>query len=95
MKVNQKKKVSDFQAQFLAEFGVKIRVYKGKHLADDVAMHTLTPKGSKGGEIDFHGKTLVKNVEKAFEDAMGIKVQVEDKSGGLADNDATLASLSK
>lgn len=95
MKVDQRKKVSDFQAQFKQEFGVGIRVYKGRHIADDVAMKSLTEKGSKGGEIDFHGKTLVKNVEAAFMDAMGIKVQIEDQNGDLANNGATLASLNK
>ena len=95
MKVDQRKKVSSFQEQFKAEFGVGIRVYKGRHLADDVSLKSLTDKGSRGGDINFGGNTKVKNVEKAFMDSMGIKVQVENKKGGLADNDATLASLKK
>ena len=45
--------------------------------------------------MDFGGNTKVKNVEKAFMEQMGIKVQVEDKKGGLADDNATLASLTK
>ena len=95
MKVDQRKKVSAFQKDFKKEFGVGIRVYKGRHLADDVALKSLTEKGAKGGSVNFGGNTKVKNVEKIFMDAMGIKVQVEDKKGGLADNDATLASLIK
>jgi hypothetical protein len=95
MKVDQRKKVSSFQKQFKDEFGVGIRVYKGRHIADDVAMKSLTAKGSRGGDIDFGGGTKVKNVEKAFKEEMGIKVQVEDKKGGLADNNATLASLKR
>ena len=95
MKVDQRRKVSAFQEDFKKEFGVAIRVYKGRHLADDVALKSLTEKGEKGGSIDFGGNTKVKNVEKVFMDAMGIKVQIEDKKGGLADNNATLASLRK
>ncbi len=95
MKVDQRKKVSSFKAQFKDEFGVGIRVYKGRHRAPDVSLKSLTEKGSRGGEINFGGRTMVKNVEKAFLDAMGIKVQIEDKSGGLADNNASLASLRK
>jgi hypothetical protein len=95
MKVDQRKKVSSFQSDFKAEFGVGIRVYKGVKLADDVAIKSLTAKGSPGGDINFGGNTKVKNVEKVFKDEMGIKVQVENKAGGLADNDATLASLLK
>ncbi len=95
MKVDQRKKVSSFKAQFKDEFGVGIRVYKGRHRAPDVSLKSLTEKGSRGGEINFGGRTMVKNVEKAFLDAMGIKVQIEDKSGALADNTASLASLRK
>ena len=95
MKVDQRKKVTLFQKDFKKEFGVGIRVYKGRHLADDVALKSLTEKGAKGGNIDFGGNTKVKNVEKIFMDSMGIKVQVEDKKGGLADNNSTLASLIK
>ena len=93
MKVDQRKKVSAFQADFKKEFGVGIRVYKGRHLADDVALKSLTEKGAKGGSIDFGGNTKVKNVEKAFMDAMGIKINVENKKGKIADDDVTLASL--
>ena len=95
MKVDARKKVSDFQAQFKAEFGVGIRVYKGNSFADDVAIRTLTEPGKKGGDIDFGGNTKIKNIEKAFMDQLGIKVQVEDAKGGLANNDHTLASLTK
>ncbi len=95
MKVDQRKRVSSFKAQFKDEFGVGIRVYKGRHRAPDVSLKSLTAKGSRGGEIDFGGGTKVKNVEKAFLDAMGIAVQIEDKAGDLADNNATLASLKR
>ena len=103
MKVDQRKKVSVFQTEFEKEFGVGIRLYKGrKKLApgaleagDDVAIKSLTEKGSKGGDMTFGGNTKVRNVEKAFMEQMGIKVQIQDSKGGLADDNATLASLTK
>jgi hypothetical protein len=95
MKVDQRKKVSAFQAAFKEEFGVGIRLYQGNRLADDVALRKLSPEGAKGGDINFGGNTKVKNVEKAFLTELGIKVQVENKKGGLANNDKTLASLIK
>lgn len=98
MKVDQRKKVSALQQQFKAEFGVGIRVHVIDRLglvrlADDVALKSLTEKGSRGGVIDFGGGTKVKNIEKAFMEEMGIRISVENNKGGLADNNATLASL--
>ena len=103
MKVDQRKKVSAFQTDFQKEFGVGIRLYNGrKKLApgelgagDDVALKSLTEKGAKGGDMNFGGNTKVKNVEKSFMDQMGIKVQVENAKGGLANDEVTLASLTK
>ncbi len=103
MKVDQRKKVSSFQADFEKEFGVGIRLYKGRKklepgkldAADDVALKSLTEKGAKGGDMNFGGNTKVRNVEKAFMDQMGIKAQVQNAKGGLADDEATLASLKK
>jgi|TARA_Y100000768_G_C23777560_1_gene586373 hypothetical protein len=95
VKVDQRKKVSDLQKQFREEFGVELRVYKGNKFADDVVLGTLSPPGTRGGEIDFGTNTKVKNVEKAFMDEMGIKVQVERSDGKLADNEKTLAAAAK
>ena len=95
MKVDQRKKVSDLQAQFKAEFGVELRVYNGNKFADDVVLGTLSPPGTRGGDIDFGTNTKVGNVEKAFMKEMGIKVQVEKANGKLADNDKTLAAAAK
>ena len=94
MKVDLRKKVSGFQAEFKKEFGVGIRVYNGAKFAEDVALK-LIAKGAAGGSIEFGGRTLVKNVEKAFQENFGIKVQVETKDGKLANDDVTLASLKK
>ena len=95
MKVDQRKKVSVLQKQFKNEFGVELRVYKGNKFAEDVVLSTLSPPGTKGGEIDFGTNTKVKNVEKAFMKEMGIKVQVEKSNGKLADDEKTLAAAAK
>jgi lipid A disaccharide synthetase len=95
MKIDLRKKVEALKEEFKSEFGVGIRVYKGAKFAENIALKLLVEPGSKGGEITFHGKTLVKNVEKAFAEELGIRVQVENKEGKLADNEATLASLKK
>ena len=95
MKVDQRKKVSAFQADFKKEFGVGIRLYQGKAKAKDVALRSLSPAGTKGGDINFGGNTKVRNVEKLFLKELGLKVQIEDSKGGLADNEKTLASLTK
>ena len=93
MKVDQRKKVSAFQSDFKAEFGIGVRVYKGRKFAEDVPLKNITEPGSKGGDVEFHGKTKVKTIEKMFKEEMGITIQIEDKKGDLADNEATLASL--
>ncbi len=95
MKVDQRKDVRDFKAQFKDEFGVRVRVFRDGHIVSAGPLHSLTAKDSRGGEINFGGQTKVKSVEKAFLDEMGITVQVEDKNGDLADNNATLASLKR
>ena len=92
MKVDLRRKVSALQADFKAEFGVGLRVYKGAKFAPDIALKLIAKEGA-GGEITFGGNTKVKSVEKAFQDSFGITVQVEDMEGGLADNEVTLASL--
>jgi len=97
MKVDLRKKVKDFQEEFKSEFGLGVRIYasmnKGANKADPEAqLFTLNEAGTKGGDMDFAGNTKVKNVEEAFT-SVGIQIQVEDKNGKLADNEATLASL--
>ncbi len=95
MKVDMRKKVSSMQADFKSEFGVNVRVYKGAKFAPDVALKELIPDGFKGGELEVAGNTQVGTLEKKFEQMFGIKIQVEDKEGKLAKDDATLASLKK
>ena len=94
LKVDGRMKVDTFKDNFKETFGVTIRVYKGPRFADgDVTLSSIRSEDAKGGTISINGKTHVKNVEKMFEDEMGIKVQVENSDGALADNNVSLSSL--
>jgi hypothetical protein len=95
MKVDMRKKVSNFQADFKEAFGVNVRVYKGAQFAPDVALKELIPDGFRGGDLEVAGNTQVKTIEDKFQELFGIKIQVETLDGKLANNDATLASLKK
>jgi hypothetical protein len=94
LKVDGRMKVDTFKGNFKEAFGVTIRVYKGSRFADGgVSLSSIRSENAKGGTISINGKTHVKNVEKMFEEEMGIKVQVENSDGELADNNVSLSSL--
>jgi len=96
IKVSGKMKVSTLKKDFKEAFGAGIRVYNGKKFADDDAtLASIRAKDAKGGDISVVGQTKVGNVENAFKKEMGITIQIENKEGGLADNNVTLGSLSK
>ena len=94
--VGGRMKVKTLKRTFHGTFGVQIRVYKGQKFADDDAtLASIRGKDAKGGDIRIHGRTLVKNVEKMFKAQMGIKIQIQDKDGGLADNSLSLSHVGK
>ena len=97
IKVDGRMKVKTLKKKFKESFGVNIRVYKGKKFADDDATlaSIRADDAKKAGSFSIHGKTKVGNVEKSFEEELGIAVQIEDKKGSLADNDMTLAQTAK
>jgi hypothetical protein len=96
IKVTGIHKVKSIKKSFKDAFGVGIRFYEGKKFADDEAtIASIRKQEASGAEITIRGNTLVKNVEKMFMDSLGVTVQIEDKTGGLANNDVTIASLSK
>ena len=88
-------KVKTLKAQFQEKYGVAIRVYKGQKFADDDAtLASVRKDGVSGkGEIDINGNMHVGNLERKFMDNLGVKIQVENKAGKLADNNVSLASL--
>lgn len=87
-------KVRTLKAQFKTAFGVSIRVYKGKHFADDNAtLASVRQPGTSGRAFEIHRNSAVKTVETAFLQNMGIIIQIEDAQGKLANNNATLAKV--
>jgi hypothetical protein len=97
LKVDGRYKVKRLKEEFFREFGVNIRVYKGSRFADDgVSLASIRAEGAPTtGDFEIHGNTNVGNVEKAFLEKLGIKVQVENADGELADNNVSLSSLRK
>jgi hypothetical protein len=87
--------VKNFKSSFLAEFGVPVRVYNGARFADDSATvaSIRSDDAAAGGTVKLHGNMKVKTAEDAVKDALGIKIQIEDGNGELANNGATLGSL--
>ena len=94
--VDGRMKVKTLKKNFQEIFGVGIRVYKGKKFADnDATLASIRAESAKGGDISLHGRTLVENVEKMFKDQMGIKIQIENMDGELADNSLSLSKVGK
>ena len=94
IRVDGRMKVDTFKDNFKETFGVSIRIYKGSRFADgSVTLSSIRAESAKGGKIEINGRTHVKNVEKMFEEEMGIKVQIENKDCELAENNVSLSSL--
>ncbi|SFP61842.1 hypothetical protein SAMN02910344_01880 [Ruminobacter amylophilus] len=94
MKFSGRTTVAKFKAMFKDEFKVAVRVYNGKHFAEDSATLASIRTGDvKSGEVEIHGNMKVGNAEKLLKDNFGITIQVENKEGALADNNVTISSL--
>lgn len=97
--ISGRMKVKHVIDRFKETFSTGIRIYNGAKFADgDATIASLRREKSdiRGGkDVAIRGNMLVKNVEKLIEEEFGVKVQIEDKDGKLADNDVTLGSLSK
>jgi hypothetical protein len=97
--VHGKMLIKNFKSAFAEEFGVGIKVHKGfsmGHFADDsetVAGNRSESAGKVSGEVQIHGNMKVGTAEKAIKESLGFAVQILDKSGANADNDATIGSL--
>ena len=87
--------VKNFKSSFATEFGVPVRVYNGvRFAAEDATLASVRIDGHAGGKtVELHGNMKVKTAEDAVKDALGVKIQIEDGKGELANNAATLGSL--
>lgn len=97
-KVSGRLTVSGLQKQFKKEFGLELRVYKGKKFADESS--TLAKLSDKKVE-DFtcKGNMKIGNFETNFSEATGLTVQVASVGaafgeGKLIDNGLTLSQAS-
>ncbi len=89
-------KVSTFKNAFRDAFGVDVRVYHGAKFADtDATLSSIRSGDSRGQSIAVHGRTKVGNVEKKFLEDLGIRIQIENRDGGLADNNLGLTELQR
>jgi len=97
LSVSGKMLVGTFKKKFKEEYGVGVRVYKGKQFADDTATlaSVRTEAAPKGGDVKINARMLVGNLEKKFKEEIGITIQVEDKAGKLADDALSLAAVSR
>jgi hypothetical protein len=87
-------RVKTLKKAFQKEYGVEIRIYKGQKFADDDATLASVRVGDPAGDdININANMKVGNLEKKFKDVLGVKVQIENKDGKLADNKVTLGSL--
>lgn len=96
LKIDGRMKVDTLKTNFKNTFKIGIRIYKGQKFAsENLTLSSIRTDDAKGGRIEIHGRTKVGNVEKMFMEQMGIKVQIENKSGDLADNNLSLAQAAK
>ncbi|MBO6069776.1 MAG: hypothetical protein IIZ03_03595 [Succinivibrionaceae bacterium] len=97
MKVNGRTTVGKLKTMFKDEFGIGVRVYNGKRFADDTStlasIRSADADAKKSGDFEVRGNMKVGNAEKAFKEAFGVSIQIENKAGDLAKDDVTIASL--
>jgi hypothetical protein len=87
--------VIELKRAFRKTFGLSLRVYKGRHLAEDGAPLNSFQKGTTaGGKLSLKATMRVDEAEKAFLDRFGLTVQVADaEDKKLSPNDRTLGEV--
>jgi len=87
--------VGNFRRAFEEQYGVPVRVYHGvKFASDDATLASIRVDGHPGGrEIELHGNMKVGTAEAEVLEAIGIRIEIENGQGALADDEATLGSL--
>ena len=85
-------KVSTLQEGFLKEFGLTLRVYDGRSLADPTQrLAQVRKKKGSGKDLSVAKNMKVGNLEDKFEEEFGLKVQVAGSDDSyLCDNNLTL-----
>ena len=88
-------KISTVKALFRETVGVDIQIYdQDGNPADETAtLGSIRTKSPQSTEMNVVGQTLVKNVEKFFEENYGVKIDILNADGTLADNESTLGTI--
>ncbi len=97
--IHGRMKVSTLKSQFSEAFGASLRIYKGKHFADDDATLASIRVGDeveKDGEFECRGNMKVETFEAKIKEIFGITVQVATADNSkLANNSDTLTEVSR
>jgi hypothetical protein len=97
IKIMGQAKVKSIKALFKKDIGVNIEIYdqEGNPAPDDVTLGSIRTKSPKSTEVKIVGQSKVKTVEKYFENNYGVKVDILNPDGSLADNEATLGDTKR
>lgn len=102
--VESSMKVSELSKKFKNKFGLSLRIYKGKKIADDgrMTLNTLDQRTTQTNVIFDSTKLKIKasqkviDVENMFLNSLGIVVQIADaENKKLVDNDLTLGDAKR
>jgi hypothetical protein len=96
--VSGRMKVKTLKKDFQETFGASLRVYNGKHFADDEATLASIRKddATAKGDLKISGNMQIGTFENKFKDIFGITIQVADASNTkLLDDSLTLSAAKK
>lgn len=97
LKIMGQSKIQRIKKQFKKDVGVDIQIYDqdGNKASDDISLGSIRSETPKSTELKIVGQAKVKTVEKYFQDNYGVKVDILNPDGTLADNDVTLSDIRK
>jgi len=92
--------VQNFRKAIKEELGIDVAVYiknSNAKAKDDVTLASSKPDDFKGMGVDVKMRLSEKvgDVERKFKEKMGVKIQILNKDGSLADNELTLGELKR
>ena len=95
--IDGRKQVGTLQKEFKEHFGLTLRIYRGRKLADSkTTLASIRKEGKTGGNISPRKSMQVGNFEKKIEDLFGIITQVAGSDDSyLCKNELTLAAALK
>jgi hypothetical protein len=90
-------KVKTLQKEFKENFGLTLRVYKGKRFADGAStLASLKKSDAKGADFTLKAKMKVKDIIATFKKEYGLVVNIADiKNEHLVPKELTLGEASR